>query len=122
MREQESILGHVADAAAFRREPETSSRIEPCLTTDTDEPSRRLAETGDRLQDRRLAGARGAEDPQRALHGLPPNRQRESIQRKRDVEDGSVHHQEFTRLRRRISTVHIAANAMTTVIATRASA
>src|SRR5882762_3596471 len=122
MREQESVLRNVADAAALRWKAKPAGRIEPSLAIDPDEPSRRRAEAGDRFQECRLAGARGAEDSQRALLGLPTNRQSESIQGKRDVEHGPAHHEARPRLCRRISTVQIAANARTTVSATRASA
>ena len=57
MREQREVLEDEADRTDARPDEHAALRVEPCLGAEADEPVIRTHESGDRAQQRRLAGA-----------------------------------------------------------------
>ena len=67
VREEAAVLKHVADPAALRLEVDPGFRVEEHPVFERDPPGLRLHEARDRIGQRGLAGARGAEQRDHAI-------------------------------------------------------
>src|SRR5690606_23767461 len=73
VREQQTVLRHVTDAATLGRQVPASRRIQPDLLAEADRPSHAAPEAGDRFEQRRLARTRRTEDTRHAPARLERN-------------------------------------------------
>src|SRR5262249_34366946 len=119
VREQKRILGHIAEMAFFGRDSDALPRIEENSIVDGEPAGRLSAKAGDRLEERRLARARGSQDCDRLALESGLDLEPKAGERQRQIE---VDHacEPLDRIRRRSihSVVPTAANAITTVTAT----
>src|SRR6266508_128403 len=80
MREQPPLLEDIADAATVRGHVDAGNGVEQHGIIKPDAPPVRGDEPGDHVDERGLAGTRGAEQGGDAPRGLEPRRQREVAQ------------------------------------------
>jgi hypothetical protein len=121
VRKEKSILRHIADTPKLRRKPDEAARVEQDLAIEDDPARCAPPQPGNALEKGGLARAGGAEDGDGLFVEASPNLERESRERKLEVE---IDHALAARSRRLWihSVVQTTPKAMRTVRATRRSA
>ncbi len=91
MRKQRVLLEDEADRALLRRQIDAGVRVEPRVIAERDPPAVGTAQAGDRSQDGRLAGPRGADERHRLATDAQLDVERERPKAEGDGEVESLH-------------------------------
>ena len=91
VREEPIVLWQVANATALRRQADPLSDVEPDLAAEHDPSLARAFEAGNRSQQRRLAGARGADQRDRLAAGAQRRAKVKRAPGEDDVDVEEVH-------------------------------
>src|SRR5262249_28583570 len=91
VREQRVLLEHVADCALLGPAVDAPVAVEPDLAVRSDQPARRLRQSGDRAQHRRLARAGWADESDRLGSDVERYLDVEATSRNLEIEPSRAH-------------------------------